>query len=313
METIAYGPQGQGFSRLKLFLALSRTPHGLLDLATPFLAALLQLGEMPSLRVAVLGVITAFSGYTAVYALNDLVDYKVDREDVLQGRESGISGDLDAVYVRHPMALGLLSYREGFVWAVSWAAAALAGAYLLNPVCAFVFVMGAILESVYCLMLKVSHLRVMVSGVVKTLGGVAAVFAVDPTPSPVFLVILFLWLFFWEVGGQNVPNDWTDLPEDLELNAETLPLRCGVDNASIIILGTLGLSILMSLLMAAASPARLGPVYIIGAMAVAANFLIVPALRLHRGKSRELASALFNRASLYPTAMLCVLLISWMF
>lgn len=313
MQTIAYGPHRRGFSRLKLFLALSRTPHGLLDLATPFLAALLQLGEMPSLRVAILGVITAFSGYTAVYALNDLVDYKVDREDALQGRGSGVSGDLDAVYVRHPMALGLLSYREGLVWAISWAAAALAGAYLLNPVCALVFILGAILESVYCLMLRVTHLRVMVSGVVKTLGGVAAVFAVNPAPSPIFLATLFLWLFFWEVGGQNVPNDWTDLPDDMELNAETLPLRCGVDNANAIILGALGVSIVMSLLMAAASPARLGMPYIIGALGAAAYFLVLPALRLHREKNRERASALFNRASIYPTAMLCVVIISWMF
>ena len=64
--------------RLKLFLALSRTPHGLLDLATPGLAALLCLGGFPTPGVTLLGLLTVFAGYTAVYALNDLVDYRTD-------------------------------------------------------------------------------------------------------------------------------------------------------------------------------------------------------------------------------------------
>jgi hypothetical protein len=32
-----------------------------------------------------LGLITVFAGYTAVYALNDLVDYRTDREKVRAG------------------------------------------------------------------------------------------------------------------------------------------------------------------------------------------------------------------------------------
>src|SRR5512135_1255253 len=77
-------------SRLKLFLALSRTPHGLLDLAAPALAALLWLGRFPPLSVTALGLLTVFAGYTAVYALNDVVDYRVDREKLrLKGPEVG--------------------------------------------------------------------------------------------------------------------------------------------------------------------------------------------------------------------------------
>ena len=34
-------------SRMKLFMALSRTPHGVLDMATPALAALFLVGENP--------------------------------------------------------------------------------------------------------------------------------------------------------------------------------------------------------------------------------------------------------------------------
>ena len=77
---IAAQPMDLGLSRLKLFLALSRTPHGLLDLAAPALAALLWLGHFPPLGVIALGLLTVFAGYTAVYALNDVVDCRVDQE-----------------------------------------------------------------------------------------------------------------------------------------------------------------------------------------------------------------------------------------
>ena len=54
-----------GFSRIKLFLALSRTPHGLLDMTTPAFAALLWLGALPPLPVLAIAVVTAFAGFTA--------------------------------------------------------------------------------------------------------------------------------------------------------------------------------------------------------------------------------------------------------
>jgi 4-hydroxybenzoate polyprenyltransferase len=49
---------------------------------------------------------------------------------------------------------------------------------MLNPVCVLIFVGGCILETAYCLMWRSSHLRTIVSGVVKTYGAIAAVFAV---------------------------------------------------------------------------------------------------------------------------------------
>ena len=80
-------------------------------------------------------------------------------------------------------------------------------------------------------MLQVSHLRTLVSGIVKTLGGLAAVFAVDATPDPGLLLLLFFWLFFWEIGGQNVPNDWHDIEEDTSLQARTVPVSLGAEDS----------------------------------------------------------------------------------
>lgn len=286
--------------------------HGLLDMATPAAAALLCLGEIPPVKVSVLGFITAFAGYTAVYALNDVVDYRVDKEKIAAGRLGSATGDLDGVYVRHPMAQGLLTYREGLLWSLGWALVALFGAYVLNPVCALIFIAGSLLEIIYCLLLRISHLRTLVSGVVKTSGAIAAVFAVNPDPPWIFLILLFAWLFLWEIGGQNVPNDWVDVEEDREIQAQTVPARYGVDRSLTIILYTLTISVFLSITLYWATPAGLHLIYLPGVMAAGSLLLLAPAYRLYTGRTPQLASALFNRSSYYPVTLLLVLLVSAM-
>jgi 4-hydroxybenzoate polyprenyltransferase len=299
-----------GLPRWKLLLALSRTPHGILDMATPGLAAVLCLGALPSPGIMALGLLTAFAGYTAVYALNDVVDYRTDREKIRRNGPLASGNDLDTTFVRHPMAQGALPFRDGILWTAGWAALALAGALLLNPICAIIFLAGCVLEALYCLLLRVSYLRTIVSGFVKTSGGLAAVFAVDPQPGLSFLVIVFLWLFFWEIGGQNVPNDWADLREDGGLQARTLPVQLGPQRAIRVIQLCLALTVALSLFLYWATPAPLRTVYLAAALLVGTFFLLVPAHSLRRTLAREEAAALFNRASYYPLAMLLVVVVS---
>jgi len=310
VETMVLKKQA-GVSRLKLFLALSRTPHGVLDLAAPSLSALLWLGTFPPAPIMGLGLLTAFSGYSAIYALNDVVDYRVDKEKFQGSGLPGARQDLDSVFARHPLAQGMLSYREGMSWALGWAALAAIGAYLLNPVCALIFLLACFLEFSYCRLLKVTYLRGIISGLVKTSGPVAAVFAVDPHPSPLFLAILFLWLFFWEIGGQNVPNDWGDLEEDRKLQAKTIPVRFGTGGALRVILVSLGLSEALSLLPFWTLPQEMSRFYLVGSLFAGTYFLLIPGYNLYRGKSSPDAFALFNRASYYPLAMLAVTVLSW--
>jgi 4-hydroxybenzoate polyprenyltransferase len=291
-------------------LALSRTPHGLLDLATPALAALLWFGGVPPLEVTAVGLLTVFAGYTAVYALNDVVDYRVDQEKLKATGGRPKASYLDALFMRHPMAQGQVGFGEGLLWTLGWAAMALAGAYHLNPACAYIFLAGCLLEVIYCLLLRVSHLRTLVSGLVKTLGGMAAVFAVDPHPAPGFLLLLFLWLFCWEIGGQNIPADWHDVEEDQSLGAQTIPVRYGPDKANAIILGALGLSVVLSTVLLQVTPLRFTPVLMGLAVAVGGYFLLLPALRLYQTKDKAQAAALFNRASYYPLAILSLALVN---
>lgn len=293
-----------GFARIKLFWALSRTPHGLLDMATPAAAALLWLGAMPPVHIVVLGLITTFAGYTAVYALNDVVDHRIDREKLGIGGDRCAENYLDAVMVRHPIAQGFLSFRDGLIWAIAWGVLALIGAYLLNPVCVVIFLAGCALEAIYCLLLKITHFRTLVSGAVKTTGAVAAVYAVDPNPSVVFLICVFLWLFFWEIGGQNVPNDWADIEEDRRLHARTIPVIYGPDRATVIIMGTLIAAVVMNILVLMLSRADFHSIYLLVALGIGLYLLLFPALRLYNSKDRADAIALFNKSSYYPLSML---------
>ncbi|MFC1829200.1 UbiA family prenyltransferase [Thermodesulfobacteriota bacterium] len=298
-----------GLSRLKLFLALSRTPHGLLDMATPALGALLWLSRFPAVEVIVLGLVTTFAGYTAVYALNDVIDYRVDREKIKLCGAPDMTCDLDAVMVRHPMAQGYLSFTEGLMWTAAWSLVAILGAYLLNPVCILIFVVGCALEAIYCLLLKVTHLRTLVSGGVKTAGAIAGVFAVDPNPSILFLLALFFCLFCWEIGGQNVPNDWTDIEADRRLQAQTIPVRLGPDRANTIILGSLIAAAALSMVVFYMSPIGFEFPYMVACMATGLCFYVLPAALLYRTGEPVYAMALFNMASYYPLALLVIVVI----
>jgi 4-hydroxybenzoate polyprenyltransferase len=297
------------YRRLNFFLALSRTPHGLIDMATPVFAALIWLGHIPSFPVVFLGLLTTFAAYTAVYALNDVVDYRQDRQAVQQGGTCPSDGDLDAILVRHPMACGFLSFREGLTWTVFWAALTLIGAYLLNPVCLWIFAAGCVLEAIYCLLWRVSHYRTLVSGAVKTLGAVAAIFAVDPHPSAWFLIALFLCLFFWEIGGQNIPNDWTDVETDSRLGAKTVPVRLGAHRSGIIILGSILLALPLNTAVFQLSPVQYPPIYMIAALTAGVYLLLLPALRLRVSMSRRDAMILFNRGSYYPLLLMGIVLV----
>ncbi len=297
-------------SHIGLFFALSRTPHGLLDMATPALAALLWYGAFPPLRTVLLGFITAFAGYTAVYALNDLMDYRVDKLKRDQGGFQDTEDYLDAVLVRHPMAYNLLSFKEALAWALAWTFVALIGAYLLNPVCVVIFVVACLLEGAYCLMWRTSCLRTLVSGAVKTSGGVAAVFAVDHHPSITFLVMLFLWLFFWEIGGQNIPADWTDIEEDRSMRAKTIPVCFRPSHAASMVFACLLMTVVLSGVLAGFSRDEGGRVFYTGAsLATGIYLLIVPAYRLLKEGARCRALYLFNRASYYPAVLLAAAVI----
>lgn len=304
--TLPFQTAGTIITRLKFFWALSRTPHALIDMAHPAAAALLCLGHFPPLGKTLLGLLTVFSGYTAVYALNDVVDYGTDKEKMTQGLYSNSKEYLDGVLVRHPLAQGILSFQQGLLWVVLWSFVALVGAYLLNPVCMYIFIGGCILEGIYCKLWQVSPMRTLVNGIVKTLGSIAAIYAVNPSPSFLLLTMVFLWIFCWEIGGQNIPADWADIEEDSRLNAKTIPVVFGPAKAGTLLLVLLIISFFLNILVFKASEVSFGVWSYIFVIAVNIYLLLLPAYHLYKTMDRADVMVLFNKASHLPLSILII-------
>ncbi|MBK9927377.1 MAG: UbiA family prenyltransferase [Anaerolineales bacterium] len=290
---------------MKKFFALSRTTHGVLDLATPGFCALLVLGNFPAWQVILLSIFTAFAAYTAIYALNDLVGIAVDKEKFTGGINAGYS--VEASDLRYPLAQNVLSYRSGILWFAVWFIAAGIGSYILNPTIVIILVSATVLEVVYVLLFKVTYLRTFVSGLVKSSGPIAAVFVVDPNPSLSSLLLILAWVFFWEIGGQNVPADWNDTVEDKRVHAKTIPLQLGTQTAGLIVIITLAVTVVASLFLPNVSPLKLGIPYLIASAAAGIYFLLLPGYQLSRQHEGRQAAKLFDSASYYPLAQLAII------
>lgn len=291
---------------MRRFLALSRSTHGVLDIAMPGFAALLWLGHFPAWPVLLVALVTALAGYTALYALNDLVGVRADREKfAVAGVNPGYS--VEASELRYPVARGKLGLGRGVAWFALWYLIALAGAWWLNPFLVLVVLAAPVLETLYCLLLKVSYWRALVSGLVKSLGPVAAVLAVVPRPDPAWLALMVAWLMAWEIGGQNIPADWNDVEEDRRVGARTIPVVFGPRTSGTIVLTALITTVALSLYLPLMSPLPLGWPYLLASGAAGVWLLLVPGVRLWRSHEGRRAARLFDRASLYPLAMLAII------
>ncbi|MBZ0087074.1 MAG: UbiA family prenyltransferase [Thermomonas sp.] len=290
---------------MRSFLALSRSTHGVLDIAMPGFAALLWLGHFPRWPVLLVALLTALAGYTALYALNDIIGVKVDREKFAgDGPNAGYS--VEASDLRYPIAQGKLSLGKGIAWFAAWYVIALIGAYWLNPLLIWVVLAAPVLETVYCLLFKVSWWRVLVSGVVKALGPVAAVLAVVPRPDPALLGLMVAWLMAWEIGGQNIPADWNDVEEDRRVGARTIPLVFGPKIAGTVVLIALLATLALGWFLPLMSPLALGLRFQLGMLAIGVVLLLAPGFQLFRSHEGRRAAKLFDRASLYPLALLAL-------
>jgi 4-hydroxybenzoate polyprenyltransferase len=158
-------------------------------------------------------------------------------------------------------------------------------------------------------MWNISPSRMLLSGIVKAAGPIAAVFAVDPNPSASYLSLLFFLIFFWEIGGQNVPNDWIDIEEDVRFGARTIPIRFGVEQANVIIFGSIILTVILSGVLLILSNIVFELPFIIAFAFVGFYFLLLPTIKLYRTEESSHAMMLFNKASYYPLALLAVVVI----
>jgi 4-hydroxybenzoate polyprenyltransferase len=266
--------------------------------------ALLTIGRFPPPSTIVLGMITVFAGYSCIYALNDVTDYQLDRKRMAELAQEPASFALDSMVVRHPIAQGLISLAGGVAWTAFWGIVALVGAALLNPVCGVIFIIGAALEVTYCKLYQYSQWKIVIAATVKSLGSLAAIYAVNPAPPVQFVILVFIWIALWEVGGQNIPNDLVDMEEDGRLGAKTIPVVYGPSTAVLIILVTLIASFLLGLGLVFLSPLQFKGIYFLGGILSGVIFLLLPLKRFLAEQDSSKAISLFNQASLYPVGIL---------
>jgi 4-hydroxybenzoate polyprenyltransferase len=300
-ESVAMG------TRVRQFFGLSRMTHSILDIAHPALGALLALGAVPSLRTVVIGFLAAFSGFTAVFALNDVMDCRVDCEKMTALGKGKECFDLDSVGQRHPLAQGAMPFRAALGWVIAWGALALGLAFLLGPLCALFMAAAAALEVCYCLLLRITHWKAALSGTMVTVGGLAGVFAVTSAPTVSVIAVFCLWAFAWEVGCRNIPNDWSDLEEDEKLGIRTIPVRFGRLRAARLSCVLMGVVFLSALAFPLAAGVRHPLIFAAGAAVAGTFLLVVPALQWLRAQTMKTSLAFFNNACFYPLAVFGVL------
>ena len=270
-----------------------------LSIAQPALASLVAARGIPDVDVIVLGFFAAWAGLHAVFAINDVVDYQLDRRRFAH-LKSFTGFDIDAALIRHPLAQGYLRRRHALGWIASLGAVALALALVLAPMSAAMFGGAIVLEVIYCLLATVTAWKFLITGVMVGLGTLAGWF---PVTSEVRcgLVWVFAWMAVWEVGGRNIVNDWSDVEEDVALGIRTVPVQFGPRVAAgMILVANLAATGLGAAIAPAASLAWW---YIPIALVIGAALLVVPSLRLVRRRDGASAHHLFNLASFYPPAM----------
>jgi 4-hydroxybenzoate polyprenyltransferase len=283
--------------KLILLLDFARSRSALLSLGEPALGALIAYGAIPSARVILLGLLAALAGYHCVYALNDLLDLRADRREIaIKAAQPPDPNSrvlqLDIMAMRHPVAAGALPLWAGITWVVGLGIVGLVAAYLLRPLCAWLFVVCALLQVLYCALRHKTWLKILPAGAMVAVGGLAGWFAVGNAGWGA--LAFFFLLLFWEIAGRNLSNDLADVEHDRLVGIATLAATRGPDTATKTILwGALAMPVVALL---QPSP------WIVRALLafVALATMTAPALLLNRTRGSRAAQHYFNRASLFP-------------
>jgi 4-hydroxybenzoate polyprenyltransferase len=293
--------------RVALFFDLARGKSALFSVSEPVLGAMLATGAIPSLRVCLLGILAALAGYFCVYSLNDLLDLRADREEIRLSSPDPLAwkpevAHMDIVTLRHPVAAGALPLWAAVTWVVVLGLIGLVAAYLLRPLCAYLFIGCAALEIIYCSLRRRTWLKVIPAAAMVAVGGLAGWFAVGKTTWGA--LAFFFLLYGWETG-RNLTNDLADVKHDRMVGITTLASTHGERVAAKAILADGIAMVLISLAQPVAWVVR-GLV-----AAVAMLTMTLPSLVLHRSPDEPSAQRYFNRLTFFPPfAAACAIVVA---
>jgi len=280
---------------------LSRGKQALLTIAQPALGVLLALGGLPGWRVVAIGLPAACAASFCLYALNDLLDRKVDERSLQAGKAVVPEHDIDTTFVRHPLARGVLSLGVSVAWVGGLAVVAVAGTAALSATALLFFAAAAVTQFVYCALRSVTCWKTVLSGVMVGFGGLAGWAAVAPLRWS--SLSLFAVLALWEIGGRNIANDLSDLDSDARVGIRTVASVYGPAAAARAAAAVAGGCLASTVLLPMPSVA------VVLALALGAWSLAWPAVRLVRRPTPGQAASYFNHGSLYPDLLLIAALV----
>lgn len=282
--------------RAVLFFDLARGRSALFSVSEPVLGAMLALGTIPPLRTCLLGVLAALAGYICVYSLNDLMDLRADREEIRISKPDPLAWNpqvvhMDVLTLRHPVAAGALPLWAAVTFVAAMGAIGLGAAYLLRPLCAYLFIGCAALEVIYCSLRRRTWLKVIPAAAMVAVGGLAGWFAVGEATWGA--LAFFFLIYGWETA-RNLTNDLADVVHDRVVGITTVASTHGPRVASRAILG-------VSVAMVAISLAQPAPWVVRGLLAaVALLTMALPSLALYRNPDEPSAQRYFNRLTFFP-------------
>jgi 4-hydroxybenzoate polyprenyltransferase len=279
----------------------SRGKQALLTIAQPALGAVLALAGLPSWRVIAIGLAAACAASFALYALNDLLDRKVDARSLAVGKSVAPAHDVDTVFVRHPLASGALSLRVSVAWVAGLIVVAVVGTASLDPLALLFFAAAVATQVVYCALRSVTSWKTVLSGVMVGFGGLAGWAAVAPLRWSALSV--FVFLACWEIGGRNIVNDLSDLESDARVGIRSVASVRGETAAARAAAAVAAACLVATALL----PMPL--VSVVLALAFGAWSLAWPAVALLRRPTPAQAASYFNHASPYPDLVLLAALI----
>ena len=282
--------------RIALFFDLARGKSALFSVSEPVLGAMLALSAIPPLGTCLLGILAALAGYLCVYSLNDLMDLRADREEIRVSSPDPLAwkpevAHMDIVTLRHPVAAGALPVWAAVTFVVVLGGVGLVAAYLLRPLCAYLFIGCAALEVIYCNMRHRSWLKVVPAATMVAVGGLAGWFAVGRLTWGA--LAFFFLLYGWETG-RNLTNDLADVVHDRMVGITTLASVHGAPVAAKVILVDAVAMVGISLVQPVAWVVR-------GLLAAVALFtMTLPAVALYRNPDEPSAQRYFNRLTFFP-------------
>ena len=292
---------GPGPGMPAMIFDFSRGKQALLTIAQPALGAVLALSALPSARVIAIGLPAAAAASFALYALNDLLDRKVDARALAAGKAEVPQHDVDTTFMRHPLARGALSLPVSVAWVGGLIVVAIVGTALLNPLSLVFFAAAVATQFVYCALRSVTYWKTVLSGVMVGFGGLAGWVAVAPLRWSA--LVLFAFLACWEIGGRNIVNDLSDLDSDSRVGIRTVASVRGeaaaARAAAAVAAGCLVSTALLPM----------PPVSVALALAFGVWSLAWPAVNLLRRPTPAQAASYFNHGSPYPDLVLIAALV----